>query len=194
MARTPSITREQVTEIATKLASSGETPSVRKIRDVLGAGSNATIQAHLHAWQATQPAQTETRIELSEGLVTALRTELERIHIEATTQAKETHERALRALRASELEVAGLEDKVEDAEKRAATHRQAQQVAEGRCAELMRQLERYQAQQDELSQAQRELAAARAQLELLKPRAEMVDGLLTRIASLEAAQPKALTQ
>lgn len=190
MARTASITREQVAEVAAKLIAAGETPSVRKIREALGTGSNATIQTHLHAWQATQPAQTEVRLELSEGLMSTLRTELARIHAEATTQAKEAHERALQALKTSELEIAVLEDKVEDAEQRAETHRQAQQVAEGRCTELMRQLERYQSQQEELSQAQRELAAARARLELLEPRAEMVDGLLTRIAALEAGQSK----
>lgn len=55
MARTPSITQEQVNLAAAELVAAGKTPGVRGIRELLGVGSNQTIQAMLATWQKSQP-------------------------------------------------------------------------------------------------------------------------------------------
>ena len=50
MAR-PGITYEQVRSAANKLLQQGISPSIQKIREFLGTGSNTTIAAHLRSWQ-----------------------------------------------------------------------------------------------------------------------------------------------
>jgi len=77
MARTPSITAEQVAEAAETLLQRGETPSVRRVREMLGTGSNATVQALLHTWTAQQPAADTPQVAMSEGLAQAVKAELE---------------------------------------------------------------------------------------------------------------------
>lgn len=50
MART-GLTYDEVKYTAIKLLSQGESPSVQKIRDALGTGSNTTIAEHLRVWR-----------------------------------------------------------------------------------------------------------------------------------------------
>ncbi len=56
MARTAGITQEQVNLAAAELAAAGKTPGVRNVRELLGTGSNQTVQAMLQHWQKSQPA------------------------------------------------------------------------------------------------------------------------------------------
>lgn len=56
MARTAGITQEQVNVVAAELVAAGKVPGVRNVRDVLGTGSNQTVQAMLQVWQKAQPA------------------------------------------------------------------------------------------------------------------------------------------
>jgi len=79
MARTPSITQEQVNLAAGELVAAGKTPGVRNVRELLGTGSNQTIQTMLQAWQQAQPApvvaeQAEVPAELLQALQAALGT------------------------------------------------------------------------------------------------------------------------
>ncbi|MBI1425681.1 MAG: hypothetical protein GC149_19810 [Gammaproteobacteria bacterium] len=52
MAR-PGVEYEAVERIARQLMSQGQHPSVQKVRDILGTGSNTTIANHLKAWQTS---------------------------------------------------------------------------------------------------------------------------------------------
>lgn len=56
MARNAGITQEQVNLAAAELAAAGKTPGVRNVRELLGTGSNQTVQAMLQNWQKSQPA------------------------------------------------------------------------------------------------------------------------------------------
>ncbi len=51
MAR-PGVEYETVERVARQLVSKGQHPSVQKVRNVLGTGSNTTIAKHLKAWQS----------------------------------------------------------------------------------------------------------------------------------------------
>lgn len=191
MARAPSISREQVAEAAAKLAASGETPSVRKVRELLGAGSNATVQAHLHAWQSEQPAQPVKAVDFSEGLAQALRGELAKAREAALAESAESVRRSREAQEAAEREAAALRDQLEEAEAQAAEYFKEKQHAEGRCAELLRQVETLSHAQAARESAERELAVAQAKLSILEPRAKLVDELQQRVAVFEAQTPKA---
>lgn len=50
MART-GVTFDDIAQAATKLLSLGESPSVQRVREVLGTGSNSTIAGHLKLWK-----------------------------------------------------------------------------------------------------------------------------------------------
>ena len=50
MAR-PGVVYEEVERVARQLLSKGQHPSVQKVRDILGTGSNTTIANHLKLWQ-----------------------------------------------------------------------------------------------------------------------------------------------
>lgn len=52
MAR-PGVEYDAVERIARQLISKGQHPSVQKVRDILGTGSNTTIANHLKTWQAS---------------------------------------------------------------------------------------------------------------------------------------------
>lgn len=49
MAR-PGVEYEQIERVARKLLSQGQHPSVQKVRNELGTGSNSTIAKHLKTW------------------------------------------------------------------------------------------------------------------------------------------------
>ena len=52
MAR-PGVEYDQVERVARQLLSKGQHPSVQKVRDILGTGSNTTIANHLKSWQVS---------------------------------------------------------------------------------------------------------------------------------------------
>lgn len=54
MARTPTITVDQVAAAANGLLAKGVVPTARSVREVLGMGSMATVLKHFQAWQGTQ--------------------------------------------------------------------------------------------------------------------------------------------
>lgn len=61
MAR-PGLTYEAVKTAASALAARGETPTIQRIRDYLGSGSNTTIANHLKRWQADRADKTATTL------------------------------------------------------------------------------------------------------------------------------------
>lgn len=95
MARTSTITLEQVAQIAQELQAQGITPGVRAVRERLGSGSNQTIQNLLMQWRSAQPAVAEapiaTAVAPTEGFMQALGQELQRV--QAATAA--TYEAAV---------------------------------------------------------------------------------------------------
>lgn len=74
MARTPLITAEQVAAAANGLLAKGAQPTARAVRDVLGAGSMATVLKHFQAWQGTQVRPTQD--------ITGIPRDLERVLLE----------------------------------------------------------------------------------------------------------------
>jgi len=190
MARTPSITAEQVAEAAETLLQRGETPSVRRVREMLGTGSNATVQALLHTWTAQQPAADTPQVAMSEGLAQAVKAELERVNAAAKAEAAEALERSATARKTAEQEAARLQDELEAAQAQAAGYLTEKQHAEGRCSELSLQVEDLKRNAAGREDAERKLAAALAKLELLEPRAKLADDLQARVAVLEAQAAK----
>lgn len=83
MARTSTITIEQVAQIAQELQAQGVTPGVRAVRERLGTGSNQTIQTLLTQWRAAQPAvaaaPVAAAVALSEGFMQAIGQEMQRV-------------------------------------------------------------------------------------------------------------------
>jgi len=49
----PGVSYEDVSKVATTLLSQGTHPSVQRVRNVLGTGSNTTIDRFLKSWQET---------------------------------------------------------------------------------------------------------------------------------------------
>lgn len=103
MAR-PGITYEDVSKIVAQLLEQGLHPSIQRIREILGTGSNSTINGHLQRWRQELGSRPKTAMssQIPEALTSALetiwRTALE--HAEATYQ--EQREQAAQAVAAAE--------------------------------------------------------------------------------------------
>ena len=78
MARTSTVSAEQVAAAANTQLAQGTPPTARSVREQLGTGSMATILRHFQAWQATQSKPAP--------VVTTLPRELERILLDFTAQ------------------------------------------------------------------------------------------------------------
>jgi len=91
MART-GVTFDDVAQAATKLLSTGEPPSVQKIRDLLGTGSNTTIAEHLKRWKLQKRSKEGITLpeEIPKELVPAIET-VWHIAIEHADQRYLTH-------------------------------------------------------------------------------------------------------
>lgn len=74
MAR-PGVEYEQIERVARKLLSQGQHPSVQKVRNALGTGSNSTIAKHLRTWQ--ESFQAENTLQLPESVPEDLLTPLD---------------------------------------------------------------------------------------------------------------------
>lgn len=79
------VTFDDVAQAATKLLSIGESPSVLKIREILGTGSNSTIAEHLKVWR--QQKSEQRTVALPEGIPKALLPPLETLWHIANEQA-----------------------------------------------------------------------------------------------------------
>jgi len=79
------VTFDDVAQAATKLLSIGESPSVLKIREILGTGSNSTIAEHLKVWR--QQKSERRTVALPEGIPKELLPPLETLWHIANEQA-----------------------------------------------------------------------------------------------------------
>jgi chromosome segregation ATPase len=79
------VTFDDVAQAATKLLSIGESPSVLKIREILGTGSNSTIAEHLKLWR--QQKSEQRTVALPEGIPKELLPPLETLWHIANEQA-----------------------------------------------------------------------------------------------------------
>lgn len=188
MARTSSITYEQVAEAAAKLAANGETPSVRRLREALGTGSNATIQTHLHHWQDQQRALPQPAIAASESFTRALASELARVRTEALAETAEALEQANTARLAAEAEAARVADDNEALRARIRELEERTMQDAGRIQVLEQQRSELRDIDKARQAAEKQLAAAEATVKILEPRAAQVDALTAKVATLEAQQ------
>lgn len=68
MGREASITENQVHAAANAIRAEGGTPTLRAVRERLGAGSMGTVSKHLQRWKAGQERQTSTELALPPAL------------------------------------------------------------------------------------------------------------------------------
>lgn len=195
MARTATISQAQVNQAAAQLRAEGRTPSTRAIRELLGTGSNATVQAMLNKWQAEQPAVALPAVPaVSEGLATALAAELTRIqaetaaaHGQAVTDAIAARNEAMTETGRQIMENARLEELL-------ASQAKALHEAEGRAKALEQQVAELRGSDARRVEAEQRAAVAEAKLGLIEPRAALVDSLHARIADLTTLLAEKATQ
>lgn len=109
MPRSPTITQADVNAICDRLKASGVVPSVRKIQDEHGSGSQGTIYPMLDKWKGGEVRPTDVSMQLPAGLQrvlldfinretvqakTALETELKEIKLIAADLARENERQA----------------------------------------------------------------------------------------------------
>ena len=89
----PRITYEQVAHVANQLVDQGVMPTIKHIRDELEEGSPTTIYRHLREWKKTQAPAGRRAVKLSDTLIQAMASEIERqtslIRTELDDQARE---------------------------------------------------------------------------------------------------------
>lgn len=79
------VTFDDVAQAATKLLSTGDSPSVFKVREILGTGSNSTIAEHLKQWR--QQRSEQRTVPLPDGIPKELLPPLETLWHIANEQA-----------------------------------------------------------------------------------------------------------
>lgn len=172
------VTAEQVQAAAEAIASEGQRPNVRNIRDRLGTGSFNTIQRYLSEWRESRPQVTQAAYELSPELSKAFGEELRRRAESATAELRaelvEAHEEVKEgAKRGEELEaqVEELEQQIE-----ALTHERDTAAAEAaaRADEIQRLAEQVRREQDAAEDARVKLATATVKIET---QAEQLDDI-----------------
>jgi len=185
MARTATVTLEQVTKAAEALSAEGKTPGVRNIRDLLGSGSNQTIMQLLVKWQAQQPAVAlPEAVPTSAGFLDAVTAELTRVQtVTAAVHAKALQE-ALAARDASDQEALRQFDEVQRLESLLNEKYKEVAQAEGQLKELTKRLAELKDSEAARVQAEQRAAVAEAKLEIQEPRAALVDSLQARISEL----------
>jgi len=100
MAR-PGITYLEVAKAATQLVEQHKRPSIEAIRQVLGSGSNSTINNYLRQWRERQGQHLEAQQGLPDTLLIAVKGLYEALQADATqqiAQIKQEHQQALAEL------------------------------------------------------------------------------------------------
>lgn len=185
MVRTANITQEQVNRAAAQLRAEGRAPSTRAIRELLGTGSNATVQAMLNRWQAEQPAVALPAVPaVSEGLATALAAELTRIQAETAAAHGQAVKDAIAARNEAMTETGRQIMETARLEELLASQAKALHEAEGRAKALEQQVAELRGSEARRVEAEQRAAVAEAKLGLVEPRATLVDSLHARITEL----------
>lgn len=195
MARTASITLEQVAKAAETLRANGKTPGVRNVREVLGTGSNQTIQALLIEWQNQQPAVAlPAALAASEGFMQAVASELARV--QALTA--EGYELGIaEAVAARDAAMAATQSQFDENEllhAKLAEQAKALHETQGKAAALEKQVAGMQELEAAKAFAEQRAAAAEAKVVLLEGRAKEADELRTSALATAKAHEKALQE
>lgn len=195
MARTPSITLEQVAKAAEALRASGKTPGVRNVREALGTGSNQTIQSLLIEWQSQQPAVAlPAALATSEGFMQAVANELARVQALTAEGYELGIAEAVAARDAAMAATQAQFDENELLHAKLAEQAKALHETQGKAAALEKQVEGMQELEAAKAFAEQRAAAAEAKVTLLEGRAKEADELRTSALATAKAHEKALQE
>lgn len=146
------VTFDDVAQAATKLLSTGDSPSVFKVREILGTGSNSTIAEHLKQWR--QQRSEQRTVPLPDGIPKELLPPLETFWHIANEQAdkrfiayREQSEQKIEQLTTErdtwfaqhqqlESTLTDIKQQLEDAERRNESHLQQNEANESLIKEL----------------------------------------------------------
>lgn len=195
MARTPSITQEQVNLAAAELVAAGKTPGVRNVRELLGTGSNQTVQAMLQHWQKEQPspvAADAAPVELPAELLQALQAALGNAKSETATEYQAAIASALAQRdRATQDALAQYDEYEQQLENAALLSREAIELR-GKNGELQKQVDAL-SKSDKLRQdAEKRAAAAEATIAALQAKLQEQEGLAKASTDAHGQQLQAL--
>ncbi len=126
MARTSTVSAEQVAAAANTQLAQGTPPTARSVREQLGTGSMATILRHFQAWQATQSKPAP--------VVTTLPRELERILLDFTAREIAVSKGALESDLAASQQANG--DLIAESERQAVTIDELNSTLQEQAAEI----------------------------------------------------------
>ncbi|HRY16353.1 MAG TPA: DNA-binding protein [Candidatus Competibacteraceae bacterium] len=177
---------EEVKEVAKNLLSRGLNPTIQRVREVLGTGSNTTISEHLKRWQqqmANAPRAVLPPV-IPETVTTAMETFWNIAVVSAETAFEEQRNRALQAVvTAEQARDAALAESRQAQAEAAETHRQWEvaQAAQRDLAErLLVEQERRTTAETAIQAAEKRVQAATASI------AEMRAETDSRIAQMNA--------
>lgn len=185
---------EDVQRAIDDLLARDESPSVQKVREVLGTGSFTTINDHLREWRTRREENRE--VPPPRGMPGALQELAEGLWQKAQESANEalTHYRgeADRRVEAAEARVAEARRQAEDAEQRESALTTHLATTERRLEERSTALARTEAQREQLDEKARRLAARHAELEglLARIRGEMTQQAREHQQALEALEAR----
>jgi DNA repair exonuclease SbcCD ATPase subunit len=163
------VTAEQVQAAAEAIASEGQRPNVRSIRDRLGTGSFNTIQRYLSGWRETRPQVTQAAYELPAELANAFGAELRRGAEAATAEIRAELAEAHQEVKERAENGEELEQQIEERERQveALTHERDTAAADAaaRADEIRRLTDQVRREQDAAEAARTEVATARVKIE-----------------------------
>ena len=191
MPRTPTIEYEDVAAAADALVAEGQSPTIRRLRERLGTGSDTTIHRHLKAYRAAQAPAERPATVVPDEVIRSISAALDR---HAAAQSAEMQQAATEArdevdaiAETAERVEAERDEALERAEKAEAGQSEAlarAEKAEAEVERLMGERDKAQAALDEQRQA---LADTRAQAESAVSERdslrEQVDGLRQEAAA-----------
>lgn len=177
------VTAEQVQAAAEAIASEGQRPNVRNIRERLGTGSFNTLQRYLSEWRETRPQVTQAAYELPAELVNAFGAELRRGAEAATAEIRAELAEAHQEVKERAENGEELEDQIEELAQQveALVHERDTAAAEAaaKADEIHRLTEQVQRETQAAEMARTEVATARVKIET---QAEQLTTLKSEVA------------
>lgn len=192
---------EDVQQAIDQLVSRHETPSVQKIREVLGTGSFTTISEHLREWRAKREANRDLPAprDMPESLQVLASALWEQAQKDAGEALSHYREEANQRVEAAHTETRAARREAEDAQQREsalASHlATTEQRLEERSAELARSQSAHQAQQEREAEHSARLEKREEQLAQLQTQKErQAQRHQETLAAQEAQHQQRLTQ
>lgn len=199
MGREASITENQVHAAANAIRAEGGTPTLRAVRERLGAGSMGTVSKHLQQWKAGQERQTSTELALPPALQRSvldfMATELAAARAPLEAELAEQQQTSVDLATENERQVITIERQAADMEVLAADKAAAEGKAGQLAADLAGAKEEAARERQAAEQARTELAKAMLRLEamprmdadLVAIRAELAQERKARIGAEQQA-------